>query len=270
MGAPSKLTTERLDMLEQAVGLGLTEEEAAQAVGIGRSTLAGWRLRAEKVHSYFSTDRKRHVRRDLEALAKELDVRTAPRGKKLTNAKLAERLLEIGSKYLEFLDRMKAAAPKAEASLLAQLETSARGGLVITDVDAETGNIVRRGVRVTKTITEKTWQKITSPDGEVSWDWVPTKIAEVTEEKELPPDRLAILKLLELRWPEKYGKHQADVNDPVETARAIAAASEAMYQSVPGPPAPEGEEDELDALLDELDAMDDAEVDAALAEFGAA
>ena len=269
MGAPSKLTPERLDLLERAVGLGLTEKEAAQAVGVGDSTLLEWRRKAAAYLDYFAEPRKRHLRKDLVELARVLRLSIAPGRKKLTNAKLAAYLETEGAKFAEFAERMEGAAPKAEATLLGQVEISARGGKVITDIDPDTGNLIRRGVRKKKTVTEMELRPVINSDGELEGEnWVATKVTETVEELEMPPDRIASLKLLEFRWPDKYGKQKPDVDDPAETARAIAAASEAMFQSIPGPPAADGDEDELDALLDEIDAMSDEEVDAALADLG--
>jgi DNA-binding XRE family transcriptional regulator len=231
---PTKLTPERLKRIRQAVRLGLSQEDAARAVGITARTWERWEAKARIVESW--GERGKKSRAELVEMAKELGLNPdkitgSGKGGRVLNADLLREIEERAERFCLFRRELKNAEPWAEAAVLARLSALSEGGAVI--VDPETGAC--RKLKRTRKVTKYAIR--TQDDGTVTR--VPVEEQETEEEWDIPPNALAQIKMLEIRWPEKYGRRSPldphDVEDPQRKAEELVESVRAMFGTVPGP-----------------------------------
>ena len=277
-GRPSKLDDARLEQIRQAVRLGLSQREAAAACGVSEATWKNWKARARSCAKIRDKAPGELLLAELQDLARDLGLKPSRiegtgKGGRVLKADIAAAVASKAEYYLAFLAELDAAEPYAKAALLGSLELLVKGGRVITDVD-EHGRVVRRGVRSSQVITKKRRTEVTCAEtGATVVEWVPFEVVEVVNERELAPSRMAVQRMLEMRWPEEFGRRKAIDPGAGETedqrALRIVQSARAMFGTVPPPPElTEG--DPTADVLAQIENMSDEEVAAALEEMGAA
>ncbi len=244
MARPPKLNEALLPMIRQAVRLGLSAKDSAAAVGVSESSWHSWRSKAEAVEPLLEGGWRARTLAELRRMAEELELdlgKLTPTGARggLLKGDVGRAVADKAQRFLDFLEELKSAEPFAKAALLGMLDLLSRGGN-LGPIDPATNQ--RRGVRRTKTVTTRKRMEIEVAGAEGKkpkkvMAWVEVEQLEIVEERETPPNRMAIVKMLQMRWPEEFGNRRAldphDVDDPQEKAKRIADAVVGMFQTVP-------------------------------------
>lgn len=198
---------------------GLSEKDAAEAAGICEKSWYNWKARARAAADILPADWERLRFDELLACLDELEIdragvrKTGANGR-LTRADVIDVLRTRAGRYLEFLAELKACAPQRKLAILTSLDDLIQG---------------RARLKRTKSV-----QRVRLPNGS---DAIVT-----TEIVELPPDRIAALRMLAMNWPEEFGGRGSQ-DDAELSAKAVTEAVQRMLSTVPPapalPPAPE-------------------------------
>lgn len=143
-GRRTKLTPDVHERIVAMIQGGMTYKRAAQANGIGESTLHAWRQRGE--YAYDESERRKTA--TMEALRAECKLRgLPPTGKKKQT--LIDRLNEDEAPYVEFVEALKKADAEREFLILGQIAKAAdddwRAGAWLLE-RTEPGRYARRTV----------------------------------------------------------------------------------------------------------------------------
>lgn len=227
MGRHSKLDDDRLRVIIKSLNLAMSEKDAAIAAGICERTYFNWKARARAAAEVLPEDWSSLKFDELIAVAEELDIdlsKTARsgRGNRLTREDLIRVIRSRAAIYVEFLRQIDSAAPSAKRAILERLD-----------------DLIQGRVKVRKTRTVQT-VRIIDQDG--STVPVPnTNAVVITDVLELPPNRQAAIKMLEMRWPEEFGpragagRGKDGVLNPDAAAREVHDAIHRMLSTIPGP-----------------------------------
>lgn len=230
MGRSPKLDEARLEALIAALELGLNERDASASAGITQTTLTNWKRKARAAAEVLPDDWPELKFDELTACADELDIdlskihHSGRRGR-LTREDVIRELRVRAAGYLVFLTRLDASGPNQKKALLQIIDDLANGR-----------------VKMCRTRTTQTVRYVTGDDGKPVGQAVGDALV-MTEVLDLPKDRQAAFRMLEMRWPEEFSPRtrgtggmggKGDTND---SAREVHDAVYRMLSTVPPPPA---------------------------------
>lgn len=226
VGRRAKLTDDLLEKICADLYLGLSERETYEAAGIPERSWFEWKARARAAQDILPEEWEQLKFAELLAVAEELDIDVNKIHKSGHNGRLtrADVLLVIrdrAERYVVFLRRIEAAARGTDAKRA-----------ILERVD----DMVQGRIRVKRTRTVQRIQYV-----RVNGQMRPEPFGDAivtTEILELPPDRQAALKILEMRWPEEFGRRRGESPEDAEVAaREVTDRVRRMLSTVPPPPA---------------------------------
>lgn len=237
MGRHPKLDDAALDTIREAFRLGLSDRETYQAVGIPERTWFKWKERARAASLVLPEEWRRLKFDELVACCEDLGIDLSRvvghgAGGRHTRNDLVKVLAERGELYARLFREIEGARPLSKLAMMRRLEDHVEGRVKI--LKTRTTQRVRFERRGGKDVP------------------VPVKIGEpadaviTTEEVHLPPDRGALIRLLEARFPEEFGRLAraagGEGGDHGAAARELTAAVHRMLGTISPPPAaPEDE-----------------------------